>query len=71
MYFNSPISYHNIDKLSCFDKYIDFQCILFRQDFSDRFEHIPLILRYKGGTQLFGLFSLGIFGGPEKDRGLC
>ena len=31
--FGQSVSYRKTDKLSCFDNYIDFQCILFRQTF--------------------------------------
>ena len=56
---------------SCFDNYIGFQCILFRQAFQT--ELSTFLLFWEGFKKflLFGLFTLGIFGGPEKDREFC
>ena len=45
----------------------------FSADFSDWTEHISFITRVTWGILAFGLFTLGVFGGPEKDRvfGFC
>ena len=71
--FGQSVFHHNTDKFSCFDNCIGFQCILFRQAFQT--ELSTFLLFWKGFKKffflLFGLFTLGIFGGPEKDREFC
>ena len=42
--FGQSVSYRNTDKLSCFDNYIDFQCILFRQAFQTGLSTFLLLL---------------------------
>ena len=68
MYFGNLISYRNTDRFSCFDNCIDFQCILFRQGFSGRFEYIYLRV---WGEHSFSVYSLWEFLVVPKRTEVC
>ena len=44
--FRQSVSYCKTDKFSCFDNYIDFQCILFLQAFQTGLSTFLLLLGY-------------------------